>query len=103
MLLEYLLILHILLGHQQNYNMLLQARYTLLSVFASNMWNLTPTTHYMTIHAFEFLKIDQTAYFTLREGIEHRNKVDKKDFKNTMKELLLASNGKFCWQILIDE
>jgi hypothetical protein len=65
----------------QNCNMLSQAQHALLSVYASNKWNLVLTTHYMTTYVFQFLKIDQIAYFTLGEIVEHRNKVDKRTLK----------------------
>ena len=67
----------------QAYEAIWEARNALLSVYAANKWELTPTIHFMTNEAIELAKMDGTAYFSLQESIEHQNKVDKRDIKKT--------------------
>jgi hypothetical protein len=79
-----------------------QARSVVLSIYAAHQWTPEITTHYMTSHAIEFVKLDGTAYFTLQEGVEHANYVDKQDIECTFKGTSIATTGRNRWQQLLD-
>lgn len=52
------------------------ARDTILSATAHFRRRLPATTHWLTTHFLDFIRIDRTAYITLQEGPEHHHKVD---------------------------
>jgi hypothetical protein len=86
----------------QAYEALWEARNGLLSVYAANKWQLTPTIHFMTNEAIDLAKMDGTAYFSLQESIEHQNKVDKRDVKKTKPSPETQKAGKSSWQQMLD-
>jgi len=68
-----------------HYQCLHTARDCILSIYAYHKWRLAPTTHYLTSHAIVDAEFDGTAYSTLAEGVECKNRDDKKDGRVTFK------------------
>ncbi len=59
------------------------ARDCFLSCYACMKWRETPVIHYCTTHAIVDAITDGTAYFTLQEGAEHLNHINKVEYRNT--------------------
>jgi hypothetical protein len=84
------------------FRQLWKARTAYLGFFAANDFTLTPSTHYMLNHAIEWAIIDRTAYYTVNEGIEVANKVDKQEARRTSHGELLHTSCLVAWVQLLE-
>lgn len=91
-----------LFPNPQNFDMLLLARNTIVSVHAYNEWQLEPSLHWMLNEGIEYAKEDGTAFHTLQEGVEHSHVDDKKARFGTMKTMLETEQGYSCWQQILN-
>ena len=86
-----------------DYNSLYVARDCILSVHALFKWRLAPTTHYMTNHAITEAKLDESAYITLQEGVEHKNQEDKHEARVTMKNTYTLPTHETSWEHMLNQ
>jgi hypothetical protein len=79
-----------------------QAAVVYLAVFAATERALPPTSHFMCTHAIHFAELDGTAYHTLQEGTEHKNKLDIAAGKRTVGPNRVFQTGESGWQQLLN-
>ncbi len=81
---------------------LTQAAIAYQAAFAAFKKPLTPTGHFMCTHAVQFAEIDRTAFHTLQEGAEHKNKVDIGHSKHTIGPNYEYHTSRSGWQQMLE-
>jgi hypothetical protein len=79
-----------------------QAAIVYQAVFALFRKPLAPTGHFMCTHAIEFAESDRTAFHTLQEGAEHKNKIDIGYSKHTIGPNEEYQTGRSGWEQLLE-
>lgn len=79
------------------------ARNGILSCYHSWEVQLQPTTHYLTCHTILDAEKDGTTYFTIQEGVEHLNKMDKESYHHSFFGTKETTHHESSWQYLINQ